>query len=233
MIDFLTGLPDWLLVAALFAVSAAAILASVLIAFHEPEHLVRPPAAALVPAVPAPRPEALTMPLDDNRPDPSDPTGQYVGMPAEFELAYVPRAFTRTGREVTLAEWLRRESGREDVWAEVVADFYRRAAAVPAVADYFGGVDWDRLQRHFLAALLIVTGRGTTVGTVRRIAAAHADVRNSAGRPITGDVYDAVIGTLVTILIEHRVPDATIAQLAAAVAPFRAVLVGDAATGRA
>ncbi|MGF1647338.1 MAG: hypothetical protein ACFCVF_10535 [Kineosporiaceae bacterium] len=156
----------------------------------------------------------------------SDSTDPYGGLPDSHLLVPAPTVATRDGR-VPLADWLPRETGRDGVWAEVVAQFYARAAAAPAVADYFAGFDMDRLQRHFLAALVMVTGRGLTVGTVRRMGAAHIDVRDSAGRPVTADIWTAVLATLTGILTEHRVPRTTLTHLAAALAPLRAAIVAE------
>jgi hypothetical protein len=91
-----------------------------------------------------------------------------------------------------LRDWLRHLAG-PDAWSEVVSRFYDRAAADPDIAGYFTGVDPARLQRHFLAALMIVTGQGVTVGVVRRMHAAHAGVCTPTGQPITEATWNATI----------------------------------------
>ncbi|MGF1653619.1 MAG: hypothetical protein ACFCUP_09935 [Actinomycetales bacterium] len=164
-------------------------------------------------------------PVPAAHPQPYDPTDPYAGLPDNHLLVPAPTVTTRDGRVVPLADWLRRETGRDGVWAEVVTQFYARAAAAPAVADYFTGIDMDRLHRHFLAALVMVTSRGVTVGTVRRMSTAHAHVRDSAGRPVTADIWTAVLATLTGILTEHRVPPTTLTHLAAALAPLRPAIV--------
>lgn len=127
---------------------------------------------------------------------------------------------------VSLRTWLvHHHPSREHVWPEVVAEFYDRAAAVPAVFSYFHGVDLDVLRSHFTAALVIVTHAGATRGAVDLVATRHGGVRNAAGVPITSDVYDAVIGTLVAVLRDARVPEHALAQLGETVAPFRAPIL--------
>ena len=79
-----------------------------------------------------------------------------------------------------MRDWLRHLAG-PDAWSEVVSRFYNRAATDPDITGYFTGVDLARLQRHFLAALMIVTGQGVTVGVVRRMHAAHAGVCTPTG----------------------------------------------------
>ena len=97
--------------------------------------------------------------------------------------------------DLTLRRWLTTHHHlRRDVWADVVTNFYDRAALDDAVADYFAAVDLFELQRHFLAALMTVTGEGLTVGTVRRLHEKHRNVRNTQGVPITGDIYEHPLG---------------------------------------
>lgn len=133
---------------------------------------------------------------------------------------------------VTLREWLIHHTARDSAWADVVREFYMRAAETPEVASFFHAVlarpdGWEQLQRHFLAALVMVTGQGVTAGTLRSMAERHAGVTNEAGDRIDGPIYDAVIGVLVSVLREFGVPSAGIAALAAAIRPLRDVIVGD------
>ena len=106
-----------------------------------------------------------------------------------------------TGVMLTLRKYLMtyHELGR-NVWAEVVTNFYNRAALDNEIADYFAGVDLIVLQSHFLAALMTVTGEGLTVGTVRHLHDRHRDVRNSKGVLITPVIYDRTAGTLVVVI---------------------------------
>ena len=167
----------------------------------------------------------MTTPTPTGRP--GRPVDPYAGLPDEHLLAPAPLVATPGGGSAVLVDWLRHHTGRDEVWQDVVTEMYRRAAGVPAVADYFVGVDMPRLHRHFLAALVVVAGRGMTVGTVRRMAAAHHSVRNTAGDPISGEVFDAVVATLAGILAEHGVPAGTVRQVAAVVAPLRVVIAAD------
>ena len=130
-----------------------------------------------------------------------------------------------TVRGDTVRDWLRHYTNHEHAWNGVVAEFYRRAASYPAVASYFAGVDMPRLQRHFVAALVVVTSNGLTARTVRAMTVAHAPVRNRDGVPITGAVYDQVVDVLVEVLVEHGVPGPAIDELARVIDPLRAAIV--------
>ena len=100
----------------------------------------------------------------------------FPGVPDTHLLTTCPTVDTPDG-PLPLRDWLRHFAGA-DAWSQVVSRFYTRAAADPDIAGYFTRVDIDQLQRHFLAALMIVTGQGVTVGVVRRMHTAHATVRN-------------------------------------------------------
>lgn len=121
----------------------------------------------------------------------------------------------------TLRDWLIHYRKDGNVWSDVTRTFYDRAAAAPAVFDYFGGVDWPHLQRHFTAALVLITHSGVSHDLPATAARWHVDVRNSHGDPITPDIFDAVIDTLAGVLRDYDVPEATLGQLGATVAPFR------------
>jgi hypothetical protein len=121
----------------------------------------------------------------------------------------------------TLRDWLIHYRKAPEAWADVTREFYRRAAAAPAVADYFVGVDWPQLQRHFTAALILITHTGVTRDLPATASRWHHGVRNSHGDPITPQVYDAVINTLVGVLRDFDVPEDALAQLGRTVAPFR------------
>jgi len=127
---------------------------------------------------------------------------------------------------VTMREWLvHHHPLRDGLWRDIVAEFYRRAATVPAVASYFGNANMSRLNQHFTRALVIVAGEGITEATVARLRAAHEPVFNAEGVPITGAIYDAVIGVLVDILTEQGVPRRGISALADTIGPLREVIV--------
>jgi hypothetical protein len=132
---------------------------------------------------------------------------------------------------VTLYQWLTtRSPHRDNVWPLVVREFYERAAAEPAVLAYFHRTlakpdGMNILQGHFLRALHTVADKGITVGTLRYLRAKHARVDTLAGVPITGPVYDAVIATLVAVLVRYGVPQAGIAALGQTIEPIRAEIV--------
>ena len=124
---------------------------------------------------------------------------------------------------VTLRTWLiHHHPTRDQVWPGVVAEFYRRAAADPVIADYFRAVDMETQQRHFCRALSLVTGSGLTVGALRRLRQIHARVLASDGTPITGQVYDTVASTLLAVLADYGVPASGRNALAVTIAPLRA-----------
>jgi truncated hemoglobin YjbI len=155
--------------------------------------------------------------------DPVGPGELYPGLPDTQLVTECPTMATRDG-SLPLRDWLRHYAGAE-AWPRVVSQFYARAAADPEIADYFRHVDLAQLQRHFLAAMMIVTGQGVTVGLVRSIRTAHSGVRDSEGDPIDACTWDAVIGVLADVLTEHGVPGSAIAALATTIAPLRAAIV--------
>lgn len=112
----------------------------------------------------------------------------------------------------------------DNVWASVVAEFYHRASLVPTVASYFHRADMPRLHEHFTRALIMVSAHGLNHGTVKALRTRHAAVRDEANNPITPAVYDAVIDTLVGILVEQRVPHAYVVALGDTIAPLRDAL---------
>lgn len=125
----------------------------------------------------------------------------------------------------TLRDWLIHSTHRDGVWSEVVAEFYNRAAAVPEVADYFRETDMAALQLHFTQMLCTITHSGVTDVMVTRLAMRHQHVLSSDGDPITGPVWGAVIGTLVDVLRQHRVPEGALNELGATIAPLQQALV--------
>lgn len=147
----------------------------------------------------------------------------YPGIPDTHVITECPMVDAAVG-PTPLRDWLRHFSG-VDAWSIVVARFYTRAAADPDIIDYFVGADMEQLQRYLLAAMMIVTGQGVTVGLVRRMQEAHADVRNSHGEPITAATWDGVIGVLAGVLGDLGTPPATLVALATTIAPIRAAIV--------
>lgn len=114
---------------------------------------------------------------------------------------------------------------RDNVWADVVREFYTRGLGVPAVAAYFYRTDRNRQEGHFLRALDLVASKGLTAGTIDFLRRKHGTITTPDGKPITGDVYDAVIGTLVDVLAAAGLPPQARAALAETIKPLRAEIV--------
>lgn len=160
-----------------------------------------------------------------------------IGAPDHVPTGAVPLVpqYTRRARTllvgppmidgVTLRDWLVHHTYRDGVWEDVVVQFYARAAAEPRVAPYFADVDMGRLQRHFLAALTVLTHAGLHRHTVERMADVHRSVTTPGGDPITGQVWDVVVSTLVGVLLDHGVPPSVVEPLGALLDPLRVVIV--------
>lgn len=147
----------------------------------------------------------------------------FPGVPDNHLLTECPMV-AAPGGPMPLRDWLRHFAG-VDAWTIAVSRFYTRASADADVAGFFAGIEMDKLQRHFLAAIMVVTGQGVTVGVVRRMRDVHANVRDAAGNPITGATWDTVIGVLAGVLGELGTPPATLVALATTIAPIRAAIV--------
>jgi hemoglobin len=112
--------------------------------------------------------------------------------------------------------------GGDTALVAVVDDFYGRVLADPDLAGFFAGTSMTRLkgrQVEFLAAAL----GGPLPYTGASIRDAHR------GRGIAQRHFDLVAGHLVASLVAAGVPDATVTQIVAAVAP----LASDIVTARA
>lgn len=92
----------------------------------------------------------------------------------------------------------------------VVDRFYELVLIDPLLRPYFAGIDITRLRRHQALFLSQVAG-GPTGYDGRAMAEAHA------GRGISEDAFGRVATHLVEALREHRVPDAEIGEVVAAV----------------
>jgi hemoglobin len=140
-------------------------------------------------------------------------------------IAGPPQVRTGTEHSDSLYAWLRHYSHHSEPWSDVVAEFYRRAAADPQIASYFHGVDLPALQRHFTAAIVIITSKGLTAKTVLRMAETHRGIRDRDGRPITSEAYDRVVTMLKGVLRDMGVPNEAIAELGGVVRPLRAEII--------
>lgn len=130
---------------------------------------------------------------------------------------------TVDGDEMTIRRWM--ESNDELDAQALVGEFYDRLTSGPEIEGYFAGIDMERQRKHFLAAVLLVTGAGLTVGTARAMEQVHRDIKRPDGAQITGHVHDKVIGTLAGVLSEYGVPAAAIGKIADVVAPLRPLIV--------
>lgn len=148
------------------------------------------------------------------------PTGPQPVVPpprSDREIVAAPPTVRGVGGDPTVRDWLKYHSHRDLDWMTVVHEFYLRAAADPRIGPYFVG--------HFTAAMIMVTCDGVTVGGLRSMARVHRGVTDTAGDPITGDVYDRTVNLLVEVLAGHGVPDDAINDLARVVAPLREAIV--------
>jgi hemoglobin len=178
------------------------------------------PGAAGASTSPTPDPEIAAAIATAFRREMAEPTTgplEELHMPSPSDLLAPP---PMVGGD-TLRDWLIHYRQTPEAWMDVVQEFYDRAAQDEEIADYFVGVDWPELKRHFMAALVLVTHSGVTRALPATMAARHAGVRNSAGDPITPAIFDRTIGILAGVLADYDVPAATLDQLGPVIAPFR------------
>lgn len=138
-----------------------------------------------------------------------------------------PQVPSRDGQVDNVRDFLLHHTHGRYTWAHAVSRFYDRAAADPQIASYFHDVDMAQLQRHFTAAISMVTSRGLSAKTLVRMAEVHDRVRDRDGRPITGEVYDKTVSILVGVLLEMGVPRRAVEELGEVVAPLRRAIVGE------
>ena len=99
-----------------------------------------------------------------------------------------------------------------------VDDFYDRVLADPGLAPFFDGTDLQRLKAHQRSFIAAAIG-GPEMFAGRNMASAHA------GLGIADAQFDAVVAHLVDTLTGLGVPQDTIGQIGAALAPLRASIV--------
>ncbi len=119
-----------------------------------------------------------------------------------------------TAAEPTIYEAI----GGDPALVAVVDDFYGRVLADPELAGFFAGTNMTRLkgrQVEFFAAAL--------GGPVPYSGASMRDAHR--GRAIAQRHFDLVAGHLVSALAAAGVPDATVTQIVAAVAPLAGEIV--------
>jgi hypothetical protein len=156
------------------------------------------------------------------RPAPATVAGPEVLQPP-------PTVRDASGRTVTVKDWLTHYWPDGPGWPAIVTEFYNRAAADPAIAEFFASTNMTALQKHFTHAMIIVTKDGVTVPIRDYMARVHAGLRNRAGQPISGAIYDRTINVLVQVLVDANIPDDAINELARTVTPLREAIVQEAA----
>jgi hemoglobin len=124
-------------------------------------------------------------------------------------------------------------AGSEEVFSTVAGRLYDRILGpteghpdldgdlhlVPFFREADGAlIDRDRLQQHMTHFLTAALG-GPECYTGRGMTAAHA------GRQITDDAFDRLVGHVVAVLEGLRVPAEWIAEIGAAIAPLRDAIV--------
>jgi hemoglobin len=110
------------------------------------------------------------------------------------------------------------EIGGADAVAATVEDFYARVLGDPDLAPYFDGIPVPRLKAHQRAFIAAALG-GPTAYEGRTMAEAHE------GLGVTPEAFAAVVDHLVATLTSLDVPEATIAEIGAALAPLEADIV--------
>jgi hypothetical protein len=159
---------------------------------------------AAPPATPDQRddPGASSAPADPDEPE------------ATTVLAGPPLVAEDDGATTTLRDWLVHfHPDRDNAWVEVTREFCDTMAVHPDVAGYFPTGQPDALQKHFLAALILITGTGLSAAGLERIRAYHAGVQDGHGRGITPRAYDTAMRILLDLLRAKNIPDSALGEL--------------------
>lgn len=143
----------------------------------------------------------------------------YAGYPERKLLAEAPRV-----DRLTLHEWLL-EQKHGTIWQETVSTLYDRCRRDVVLGVFFKDTDLAKLQKHFLATLLIVTHTGLTVETARAMYSAHRGLTDDRGGPITHGVFDRFVETLGGALKDVGVRDLTIGDVVEILEILRPLLV--------
>jgi len=121
---------------------------------------------------------------------------------------------------MTLKDGLQNAHPQNDkVWNQLIATFYTRAGDDPRISPYFWGKDVEEIQKHFLAALLVVGHTGLTEATADTLGEKHQHLN------IADLDFDATVQVLVQVLQDYKVPWSTIQQLNPAVLELRKRIV--------
>lgn len=150
----------------------------------------------------------------------SDP---YAGLSDSHVLSEPPTI--RWGEtSVVLHDWMRYYA-EGNVWSDVLSKFTESVDADAELRSYFTASTDGSLARHSLSTLMMLTTQGITVGDVRRMKSAHAEVKNEQGEPINAFVWNQLVDALSGALRDSGVRDATLAKLGETLEPLRAAIV--------
>lgn len=125
---------------------------------------------------------------------------------------------------MTLHEWLI-EQKHGLIWQELISTTYDRCRRDPLLGVFFRDTDLPKLQKHFLATLLVVTHTGLTVATARAMYSAHRGLTDDHGGPITHGVFDRFVETLGGALQDVGVRDLYIGDVVNILEILRPLLV--------
>lgn len=123
-------------------------------------------------------------------------------------LAQPPQVPTGIGPLAT-GDWLTHYAVPGTTWPGVVGEFYTRLLKIQPVRELFPESPGRaaQIKAHFTRVMVTITKKGITVKDREDLRAAHAHL------PITGDIYDIVINTLIDVLTEVQVPGYAIQDL--------------------
>lgn len=110
------------------------------------------------------------------------------------------------------------ELGGAGAVAAVVDRFYENVLGDPELVGYFGETDMGRLKAHQRAFVTTALGGPGGYGG-RGMRQAHA------GREITGEAFDAVVGHLATALVDCGATLDQVSRVAELLAPLRSDIV--------
>ena len=148
-------------------------------------------------------------------------TGREIG--GASELCVAAHQVLVRGRDVYIKETTMEQSIYEQIGGApaveaAVDSFYEKVWSDPDLLDWFDTTDRDALKAHQRAFITMALGGPSEYGG-RTMAAAHA------GRGITDEAFDRVVGHLADTLAELGVPADTITTIAGALAPLRPDIV--------
>lgn len=129
---------------------------------------------------------------------------------------------------IPMAMFLEEFGGHEAVFA-VVDRFYRRAADDPRLAEFFRGMDMQRLQRK-MRVLVTILLTGSAAFAEHYLSDAHGRLR--AKSALNDEHFDAVIEHFDMALKDSQVPAAARGRLLSVVEDLRNAVLGRSEPGR-